>query len=436
MSSETVEITLHTYRRQVERRLLYKVFLIVGLMFVAVMAAKSHRGQPVFSIDIALLALFFIAFAIGHLFMQAIGFRGDQLLFPLAALLSGIGFVFQYRLGILCGESITELGSIFSYALPMGIFLFFIALFSRGRVIWLNKVYVWGFMVAIAGTIFMIFWGDVFRGATYGPGLTTPLELLKVFFALFLVGFILKHKDGFTRTIAGVPMLKGSLLVRFLFVWLAPQLLFLLTRDLGMLIQYNLLLVLLLLAVTGRSGYLLVGGIIVALLGYMFYSHVPYAADRMAIAGNRFKVWMDPWDFSDGAGYQIVQSLFALNAGGFWGTGIGLGYPNQVPIVQTDFIYASVAEELGFFGGFALLIMFLLFISLSARIAREAREPFVRYLVLGFTYTIAICVLLNLAGVVKLIPITGVPLPFISKGGSSLVATFAMLGIIVASSDR
>jgi len=231
-----------------------------------------------------------------------------------------------------------------------------------------------------------------------------------------------------TLKLIGVPLPPARTLLRFALLWAVPMGLVVLLRDLGLLLLLNSVLVIMLYAVSRKPGYLVVGSLGVLLSGLA-------VGAVSAHARARFDVWLNPFADPTGKGWQILQGLSAMYAGGLWGAGIGAGAPQSVPIVSSDFIYAALAEELGII---ACVLLVLIFVMLALRgwtIAAQARGPFGLLLGVGLTAMITVQALLNVGGVVKAIPMTGIPLPFVSQGGSSLVAALVMVGLLAAISD-
>lgn len=163
-----------------------------------------------------------------------------------------------------------------------------------------------------------------------------------------------------------------------------------------------------------------------AVAGYFLFSHVR----------TRFDIWLDPWADVYNAGRQIVQSLFAIAEGGFFGAGIGFGHPELIPVSVSDFIFPVICEEMGLFAGFGIILLYILLIYRGIKIALEQEYKFYRILAISATVMISVQAFLNIGGVTKLIPMTGITLPFMSYGGSSILSSFISLGILqVASED-
>ena len=163
-----------------------------------------------------------------------------------------------------------------------------------------------------------------------------------------------------------------------------------------------------------------------AVASYMMFGHVRV----------RFNIWLNPWSDPNGQAYQVVQSLFALGSGGVWGTGFAHGHPGLIPEVHTDFIFSAIAEELGLLGAAMVILAYLLFFYRSVRIAMQCQQDVRVLLAAGFAVVFLLQAFIILAGVTKFLPLTGITLPFISYGGSSMVSGFIMLGLLTALSKR
>lgn len=270
--------------------------------------------------------------------------------------------------------------------------------------------------------------GQRFRGAVFGVGLLTPTELLKISFVLFSAAYIDREAKALSlwrfhgllppwRPLLPLAGVGGALMIMLL-----------IQRDLGMVLLLGVTLPLLLVLGTGRWGYAGYGLVVASLLGWLllgFFEH----------GERRIQAWLSPFQDPTGASWQVLQGLSGMYAGGLWGDGFGAGNPEYTPIAESDFIYAVIGEELGFIGTALVLAFFLILILRGLQIAIRARSSFGLLLAAGLTTVLAAQVVLNVGGVTSLLPLTGITLPFISQGGSSLVTAFALLGLLLAISD-
>ncbi|HSH34777.1 FtsW/RodA/SpoVE family cell cycle protein, partial [Schnuerera sp.] len=172
--------------------------------------------------------------------------------------------------------------------------------------------------------------------------------------------------------------------------------------------------------------YNLIIFVVSGLIGYFIFPHVKV----------RFETWLNPWKFIDNKGYQITQSLFAIAEGGFFGTGIGLGHPDFIPEVHTDFIFSAICEEMGIFTGIGIIMLFLILVYRGFKIAINQQNKFFRIVALGISILFGIQSFIIFGGVLKMIPLTGITIPFVSYGGSSMLSSFIALGILQVASEE
>jgi len=200
-------------------------------------------------------------------------------------------------------------------------------------------------------------------------------------------------------------------------------------KDLGSALLFFGIFLTMLFVATGRRSYVLIGLILFAAgsaVAYQLFGHV----------ARRVDVWINPWADPSGSGFQIVRALYALGRGGLFGQGLGQGLPTSIPFVSTDFMFAAVAEELGLVGAFALLALALALVFRGLRIAMLARDDFSAMLAVGLTASLGLQTLIIASGNLKLIPLTGITFPFVSYGGSSLLASFIIVGMLLSISHR
>ncbi len=400
-----------------ERVLLAQVAVLLVLLYAELALHRWRLGHsPVHVTELAALLALLLCYRVVHQLLDQMGTLGDEALLPLAALLTGLGLLLKLRLA---RSALTAAGLTDLWVYPLALTALVAAVWvCNRRLHWLE----WSAWLAGLGGLGLMAWlvggGSWFRGAMYGPGLTTPSELLKPLMVVFLAGF-LKRRPGLLT------------LLLFLIIWLGVLALVVRQSDLGMVLILSALLLSMFYVSTGRGRYLLAGLAAAAMMAVVLY----YAAPLSTAAGRgqqRIVTWLNPWSQPMGAGYQTLQAMFGLRAGGWTGLGLGGGHPRLVPLVGSDFAYAAVAEELGLLGSGLLVVLFVALFRRGFRIATLAVSPFRQRLAIGCVTVLAIQTLINLAGVVRLAPITGITLPFISHGGSSLLVSHTLLGLLIA----
>jgi cell division protein FtsW (lipid II flippase) len=260
----------------------------------------------------------------------------------------------------------------------------------------------------------------------YGGLYFQPSEIMKVLTVIFFASYLAERR----QLIAHAPLRLGPLtlpplpyLGPLLAMWAVSMGLLIWQRDLGAALLFFLVFLALLYAATGFR-YVVVGLFLLvvgAVLAYSLFDHVQL----------RTRIWLDPWPYADDDAYQIVQALAAFAAGGLGGSGLGFGYPEYVPAVHTDFVLAALGEEMGLIGSLAVVGLYLLLIHRSFRIAMRARSDFAMLLAAGLGATLGLQALIILAGNLRVIPITGITLPFMSYGGSSILANSVMIGLLL-----
>ncbi|MCA9925777.1 MAG: FtsW/RodA/SpoVE family cell cycle protein, partial [Anaerolineales bacterium] len=250
-----------------------------------------------------------------------------------------------------------------------------------------------------------------------------PSELLKLLLVIFLASYF-DEREGLLK-LTGPNGRFGPIpyLAPLLLMWGFCMILLIWQQDLGAATLFFILFLTLLYLATGESLYVWVGMGLLLIAGIFAY----FTFDVVAL---RIDAWWNPWPDADGRAFQIVQSLLALASGGIIGQGVGLGAPNFIPVVHSDFVFAAIAEEWGLIGSISIVACFALLAHRGLRIAMLVKRPFQKYLAAGITILLTAQAFLIMGGVTKLLPLTGVTLPFISYGGSSLLISSTMAGLL------
>jgi len=411
--------------------------MVVGLLTVAgfVSVYIASQDVPEFStVSLTYAGLFLALFLAAHLVLRMTLPYADPYLLPIGGLLTAIGLTMIYRI---------EPSQAFRQGVwvVVGVAVFALAcLFVRDYRALDSVKYLLG--LAAIGLLCLPALpsvGTEINGARLwvhaGPIAFQPGEFAKVLMVVFLAGYLRDNREmlsgGYGRL--GLPSLKhlGPLLL----VWGGAMLVLFQSNDLGGgLLLFSIFIAMLYVA-TGRWQYVVGGFGLFALGAWALYHVVPRVGDRIDI-------WLHPWADPDGKGYQLVQSIYSIAAGGVFGTGLGEGTlvtpdgGTYIPYLDTDFIYSALAQELGLAGAAAIILLYLVFCYRGFRIAMLADDGFSKLLAAGLTATLAIQAFIIVGGVSGLIPLTGITLPFVSYGGSSIVANFLLLALLLMVSNR
>lgn len=389
------------------------------------------------------------AFLIAHVMLNLFFRKADQVLLPLVGLLSGIGVIMATRLGPDITPADPALGSRQLVWVLLGLVIFMATLFLLRNISWLAR---YKYTAAIFGLILVCTTlvnslrvknlnSPTHDQLNIGPLAFQPSELLKICIVIFFAAYLSENRE----VLAGGNLRIGPLrlppfrqLGPIALMMMISLFFFLVVRELGLaLLLYGLFLCMLYLG-SGKLTYILASlGILIA-LGFVAYSLLGYVQQRFAVVGIDVVNWTSASDAlynaPFGGAFQVVQGLIALSSGGILGSGLGLGHPagiGFVPVVQSDMVLAALGEELGLVGLFAIIGIYLLLIYRGYRIAIEATEPFYQLLAAGLTSIFALQTLIISAGNLKLFPLTGIPLPFLSYGGSSILANYIIVGILM-----
>ncbi|PHX60651.1 MAG: cell division protein [Actinobacteria bacterium] len=381
-----------------------------------------------------------------HLVVRLKARYADPVLLPVATLLTILGLVMIYRIDVASAQRAERnsapqptpdvYAQLTWFAIAVVLFVAVLILVNDHR-----RLQRYTYSFGLLGLILLVLplapiIGTTVNGATLwvriGGFSFQPAEAAKILLTLFFAGYLVVKRDSLALVRSkflglGFPQIRdlGPLII----AWVVSLGVLVFERDLGTSLLFFGLFITMLYIATQRRSWLILGSIfftIGALLAYQFFEHVR----------NRVSVWLDPWSYADTSGYQIVQSLYGFANGGIMGAGLGQGFPNFVPFANTDFIVAAIGEELGLTGMFALLLLYAVLIERGLRTAVSVRDSFGQLLAAGLSITLALQVFVIVGGVTRLIPLTGLTTPFLSYGGSSLVANWVIVALLLRISDR
>lgn len=353
--------------------------------------------------------------------------RADPVLLPIAGMLGGLGLAMIYRL---LPADIADAQAIW-LLIGLGAFVLTLVLVRDDR-----QLDAFTYTIGLLGLVLLLLpivpgIGFERNGARLwahlGPLTFQPAEFGKILIVVFLASYLSAKRELLEAGVGRLGLPRAKDLGPLLLAWGASLAVLFLERDLGASMLFFGVFVVMLWVASGRFGYLLAGGVLFAAGGVIGYLALPHVQNRVAY-------WLHALEPSTvhQVGYgQLAQSWFALASGGLVGTGLGRGSPDLIPYPASDFILSAFGEELGMLGTAAILLLFVGLIGRGLRIALDREDAFGRLLATGLTTTIALQTFTIAAGVTRLIPLTGVPLPLVSYGGSSRVATFVMLALLV-----
>jgi len=429
-------------RRGTELGLTAFAVLIAVLAYAAVGLAVEGRvpeGTLGYGAGLAVL------FLVGHLAVRRFAPYADPLILPCVALLNGLGLVMIRRLDFQAAERSRQLARELPRAeaprqliwTAVGIVVFVLVLVVVRDHTRLQR---YTYTAAAAGLVLLLLpalpvLGQTINGARLwirvGPFTLQPSEVAKLLLIIFFASYLVAKRDALSlagRRVLGLDLPRARDLGPVLLAWAASLAVLVRGKDLGSSLLFFAIFVVMLYVATERTSWLLIG------LGlFLGGSYVAYL--RFGHVQRRVNTWLDPFADPDEAGFQLVQSLFGFGTGGLTGTGLGEGRPGTVPFASTDFIMAAIGEELGLVGVLTVLLLFGLIVERGLRAALACRDPFGKLLAAGLSFALALQVFVIVGGVTGLIPLTGVTLPWLSYGGSSIVSNWALAALLLRVSD-
>ena len=410
-------------RRRTELGLIVLAVLLTGGLYA--LAGLGKAGNLPANIG-PFLGIIFGLMLVGHLALRRLAPNADPILLPTAALLNGIGYVFIARL-----SSHEARLQAFWTALGIAAFVATLALVRRAR-----DLERWRYSLAFIGILLLLLplapgIGEDINGARLwihvGSFNFQPGEIAKLALAVFFASIMVERRDLLsqgTRRVGRFLVLDPRYLAPILVAWALSLLIFLAENDLGSSFLFFALFIGMLWVATGRGYYLGLGAALFAFGSYLALKVIGHAKSRVTI-------WLNPWPHANTTGYQLIQGWFAIANGGLFGEGPGQSNAGHIPEASTDLIFAVIADELGLVGATAMLMAYLLMVGTGLRIAIRCDRPFEKLLATGLSLILGIQTFVIVGGVTRLIPLTGITLPFVSYGGSSLIANYILLALLL-----
>jgi cell division protein FtsW (lipid II flippase) len=418
--------------------LAFAAVLVTSALVLVEANQEQELTRVLVFVGLAYLGLFTIA----HFAVRKFAPYADPLILPCVALLNGLGLVMIHRLDLAEIDQALALGRSAPTELigrqiawtAVGLALFVAVLWAVRDHRTLSR---YGYTAGFVGIVLLALPGllpssiSEVNGAKLwirvGPVGIQPGEFAKILLIVFFAAFLVQKRDLFTtagRRFLGMELPRARDLAPLLLAWGLSVGVLVLERDLGTSLLFFGILLVLLYVTTERVSWMLIGlafffaGCVIA---YQLFGHVRV----------RVQVWMDPFADFNNTGFQIGQALFSLGTGGVGGTGLGAGRPDLVPFAESDFMLSSLGEELGLIGLAAILVVYLVLITRGLRSALAVRDSFGKLLATGLAFALALQIFIVIGGASKLIPLTGLTLPFLSYGGSSLVANYALVALLL-----
>lgn len=421
---------MYTSISKQERLLLAVGWAFITIATLALVISRSARAGA-WSISLADLRFVPIAFVwalcawLGHAALQRALPGRDPLIFPIVMLLSGWGLALIWRLSPGFGLRQTAW-------LAVSVAAMVIVIRAPGDLRWLRRYrYLW-LIGGLAVTALTLLFGVNPSGGYEELWLGCcgvyfqPSEVLKLLLVAFLAAYLADKRELILsprRRLAGIP-LPTTYMLPLVLAWGFSMLLLISQRDLGTSSIFLAVFLVMLYVASGQGAYVIIGAALLGLSGWL-------GARWFDVVSLRIEAWLNPWADPSGRSYQVVQSLIAIASGGVFGRGPGLGAPTVVPVVHSDFVFAALAEEWGLAGSLALLGLMAMLVFRGLRGAARSRDAFRLLLSAGLSALIGLQAWLIVAGVTRLAPLTGIALPFVSYGGSSLLANFLAVGLLL-----
>ncbi|QPK81435.1 FtsW/RodA/SpoVE family cell cycle protein [Schaalia sp. ZJ405] len=426
-------------------RRITEIILLLAALTVGiggyVLTSINRTGQPPGNLTRHIVVLVILAI-IAEVGVHFLAPYADPVILPIAVALTGLGLAMIYRLDLsyrALGQATVGIRQLVFAGIAIAVAAVILIVLRDHRKL-RRFTYTFGFLSLLLLLLPMLpGLGQETYGARVWIRLGTfsfqPGELVKITLAIFFAGYLVTNRDNLAiggRKVLGLRLPRARDLGPILTTWLIGIAILVLQRDLGTSLLFFSLFVAMLYVATNRVSWLVIGFV-------MFVPAVFVAIRAFPHVARRFSVWIHALDHdvynANGGSFQVVQSLFGQASGGLFGTGWGRGYPQLVPLANSDFILSSLAEELGMVGLFAILMLYLILIERGMRAAISVRDGFGKLLATGLSFSLAIQLFVVLGGITRIIPLTGLTAPFLAAGGSSMVSSWITVALLIRVSD-
>ncbi|WP_439901286.1 FtsW/RodA/SpoVE family cell cycle protein [Microbacterium azadirachtae] len=423
-------------QRNREFWLLLFAVVVAGSALTLVQLGALHRIDPMILLIGGGLAV--LVFAL-HVVLRFVASDADPFVLPIATLLTGVGIAEIYRIDIAnhaTGWNASSNKQLMWMAISV-IGAIALVIFLRNY----RVLYKYTYLSGLAGLVLLVLpfipglradanadvWISI-GGLGFQPG-----ELSKIFLAIFFAGYLVRTRESLSsvgKRFAGITWPRMRELGPVIVVWLISLAIIVAQHDLGTGVLIFGMFIVILYVATGKTSWVLIGlaGVVIG---------IAVVSQFLTYVQNRFNTWIhafDP-DLMEDQSYQLTQGIFGLAHGGLIGTGLGQGRPEITPVAESDFIITSLGEEIGLIGLFALLCLYMVFVSRGLRIGVAGQDDFGKLLAVGVSFTIGLQVFIMVGGVTRVIPLTGLTTPFLAAGGSSLIANWLIVGLLLRISD-
>ena len=423
-------------QRNREFWLLLFAVIVAGAALTLVQLGALGRIDPMILLIGGGLAV--LVFAL-HITLRFVASDADPFVLPIATLLTGVGIAEIYRIDIAnhdTGWNASSNKQLMWMAISVVGAILLVSLLRNYRVL-----YKYTYLSGLTGIVLLVLpfipglkaeanadvWISI-GGLGFQPG-----ELSKIFLAIFFAGYLVRTRESLSsvgKRFAGITWPRMRELGPVIVVWLISLAIIVAQHDLGTGVLIFGMFIVMLYVATGKTSWVLIG-VVGVVIG------VAVVAQFLTYVQNRFNTWINAFDpdLMENQSYQLTQGIFGLAHGGLLGTGLGQGRPQITPVAESDFIITSLGEETGLIGLFALLCLYMVFVSRGLRIGVAGQDDFGKLLAVGVSFTIGLQVFIMVGGVTRVIPLTGLTTPFLAAGGSSLIANWLIVGLLLRISD-